>query len=41
MEGSADPRANYDLVISNPPYFKIGKDDPRAAAWASIVHGQS
>ena len=30
----------YDLVISNPPYFKIGKDDPRAVAWASVVHGQ-
>ena len=29
----------YNLVISNPPYFKIGKDDPRAVAWASIVHG--
>lgn len=32
--------AGYDLVISNPPYFKIGKDDPRALAWASVVHGQ-
>ena len=30
----------YDLVISNPPYFKIGKDDPRAVAWSSVVHGQ-
>ena len=30
----------YGLVISNPPYFKIGKDDPRAVAWASVVHGQ-
>lgn len=30
----------YDLVVSNPPYFKIGKDDPRAVAWASVVHGQ-
>ncbi len=30
----------YDLVISNPPYFKIGKHDPRAAAWSSVVHGQ-
>ena len=30
----------YSLAISNPPYFKIGKDDPRAVAWASIVHGQ-
>ncbi len=30
----------YDLVISNPPYFKIGKDDPRAVAGGAIVHGQ-
>ena len=30
----------YNLVISNPPYFKIGKDDPRAVAWTSVVHGQ-
>ena len=39
----ADPDGlddGYDLVISNPPYFKIGKDDPRAVAWASVVHGQ-
>ncbi len=33
-------RAEYDLVISNPPYFKIAKNDPRAIAWASVVHGQ-
>ena len=32
--------AEYDLVISNPPYFKIGKDDPRAVAWSSVVNGQ-
>ena len=36
----ARPRPEYDLVISNPPYFKIGKDDPRAVAGASVVHGQ-
>ncbi|OGS36559.1 MAG: hypothetical protein A2293_10660 [Elusimicrobia bacterium RIFOXYB2_FULL_49_7] len=30
----------YDIVISNPPYFKIGKDDPRAMAASSVVHGQ-
>ena len=30
----------YDLVVSNPPYFKIGKDDPRAIAGSSVVHGQ-
>ena len=33
-------KTEYNLVISNPPYFKIGKDDPRAVAWASVVHGQ-
>ena len=33
-------RHSYDLVISNPPYFKIGKDDPRAIAWSSVVRGQ-
>ena len=33
-------KTGYSFVISNPPYFKIGKDDPRAVAWASIVHGQ-
>ena len=32
--------ARFDLVIGNPPYFKIGKDDPRAAAANAIVHGQ-
>lgn len=30
----------FDLVISNPPYFKIPKSDARARAAASVVHGQ-
>ena len=30
----------FDVVISNPPYFKIAKDDPRAEAAADVVHGQ-
>ncbi len=30
----------YGLVISNPPYFKIRKGDPRIVAGASVVHGQ-
>ena len=38
--GNQEPRSEYDLVISNPPYFKIGKDDPRAVAWSSVVNGQ-
>ena len=39
-EGSSKACSGYDLVISNPPYFKIAKDDPRAVAGASVVHGQ-
>ena len=38
--GNDGPPSEYGLVISNPPYFKIGKDDPRAVAWVSVVHGQ-
>lgn len=30
----------FDIVISNPPYFKIPKSDPCARAVASIIHGQ-
>ncbi|MGQ0802164.1 MAG: Eco57I restriction-modification methylase domain-containing protein [Pseudomarimonas sp.] len=29
-----------DVVIANPPYFKIGARDPRAIAHADAVHGQ-
>lgn len=36
--GGFDPK--YGLIISNPPYFKLRKDDPRAVAWSSVVHGQ-
>ena len=32
--------AIYDIVISNPPYFKIPKEDKRAIAAKSIVWGQ-
>ena len=32
--------ATYDIVISNPPYFKISKDDKRAIVAKSIVWGQ-
>jgi adenine-specific DNA-methyltransferase len=37
----SEPRnATYDIVISNPPYFKIAKDDKRATVAKSIVWGQ-
>lgn len=31
----------FDIVISNPPYFKIKKTDPRAIAALRVVNGQS
>lgn len=30
----------FDAIISNPPYFKIAKTDPRAVAASTVVHGQ-
>lgn len=30
----------FDIVIANPPYFKLNKADPRAQAAAAVVHGQ-
>lgn len=30
----------YDGCISNPPYFKLSKSDPRAQAASAVVHGQ-
>lgn len=30
----------YDLVIANPPYFKLQKSDPRSVVAAAVNHGQ-
>jgi len=35
-----DVEQGYDLCISNPPYFKITKADPRARASHAVVCGQ-
>ena len=35
-----EPRELYDLVITNPPYFKINKASCYAKAMSQIVHGQ-
>jgi len=32
--------SEFDAVIANPPYFKIGKHDPCAMAVPDVVHGQ-
>ncbi len=37
---SEPQNATFDIVISNPPYFKISKDDKRASVAKSIVWGQ-
>lgn len=37
---SEPQNAIYDIVISNPPYFKIPKEDKRATVAKSIVWGQ-
>ena len=31
----------FDVVITNPPYFKINKEDPRAIEAKPIIHGQT
>lgn len=33
-------RPEFDICISNPPYFKLNKSDPRAKAHAYAVYGQ-
>lgn len=35
-----EQRVKYDLTIGNPPYFKIGKNDPRALVASKYVYGQ-
>ncbi|HKZ82882.1 MAG TPA: BsuBI/PstI family type II restriction endonuclease [Anaerolineae bacterium] len=37
---SVNRQSRPQLVISNPPYFKIPKTDPRVAVMAEVVHGQ-
>jgi adenine-specific DNA-methyltransferase len=34
------PGYDFDVAIANPPYFKLGKGDPRAQAAAPVIHGQ-
>jgi len=30
----------FDVVIANPPYFKLNKNDPRALEASAVIHGQ-
>ncbi len=38
--GSSRVEGGFDLIISNPPYFKIAKDSPSARAVPEFVSGQ-
>lgn len=29
----------YDLIIGNPPYLRVMRDDPSAIAMPTVVHG--
>lgn len=35
-----DETSSFDIVIANPPYFKLPKSDPRACAAEAVVYGQ-
>jgi adenine-specific DNA-methyltransferase len=35
-----DIQGAFDTVISNPPYFKLSKTDPRSIAASPVIHGQ-
>ena len=37
---SSDGKLNFDFIISNPPYFKLSKDDERVKAAKVIIDGQ-
>jgi adenine-specific DNA-methyltransferase len=40
LENQNRTMEQFDLIISNPPYFKLPKTDGRAKAANSVVHGQ-
>lgn len=39
--GEMDSHEKYDYIISNPPYFKLAKDDVHTRSCSSIVDGQT
>jgi adenine-specific DNA-methyltransferase len=40
LENQSRKAQCFDLIISNPPYFKLSKNDSRVKATAAVVHGQ-
>lgn len=40
LVNSLDLQKRYDLIISNPPYYKLNKDSPESLALSQFVYGQ-
>lgn len=38
--GLKQTRPQYDVVLANPPYYKLNKDSPQARMMSLLVHGQ-
>lgn len=38
-ETAEDVSSKYDMVVSNPPYLRIPRNDPSAQAMPTVVHG--
>ncbi len=41
LSNQEDTYETYDIIISNPPYFKLPKNDERAIAARSVIYGQT
>jgi len=41
LSGKEDQDEKYDLIVSNPPYFKLPKEDPRSIAAQAVIYGQT
>ncbi|WP_294243710.1 Eco57I restriction-modification methylase domain-containing protein [uncultured Chryseobacterium sp.] len=41
LEGQKISSPEFDIIISNPPYFKLSKDDIRKEVAKSVIYGQS
>lgn len=39
FEGKEDSKNEYDLIIGNPPYLRVMRDNPAAMAMPTVVHG--
>lgn len=40
LKNTSENQDNFDLIISNPPYFKLTKDDEKTIAAKELVSGQ-